>query len=498
MMRLNEHNFARKGVIIPDYPRNQIGIGIVHLGLGAFHRAHQAFYTEQVLEEEGRSDWGICGVSLRRPEVRDQMVPQGGLYSLMEQDGTGNRIRIIGAVQEILFAPEDSEVVLTRMTSAQTRVVSLTVTEKGYCHDPASGNLNLEHPDIIHDLEDPLRPVSTLGYLVQALALRKESGIPPFTTLSCDNLPENGKTLKNLVLEFAKHRDEGLAKWIQNEGAFPCSMVDRIVPATTESDREMVSETLGCRDEAVVVTEPFSQWVIEDQFVCGRPSWEKAGVEMVEDVKPFEEMKLRMLNGTHSTLAYLGFLAGFEYVADAVLQPDFERLLKNMMAEEIVPTLKLPRSVDLVQYQSALLERYRNPALKHRLWQIAMDGSQKLPQRLLGTIRDRLDAGLSFPRLALAVAGWMRFVPGQDEHGRMIEIRDPLAEELRQIAKVTGMLEGKIPDPACAEPYVLGVLGQNEIFGEDLPRNPQFCGAIIDAFKMLMNQGALKSVIDVG
>jgi len=247
-----------------------------------------------------------------------------------------------------------------------------------------------------------------------------------------------------------------------------------------------------------VVTEPFSQWVIEDQSVCGRPSWEKAGVEMVEDVKPFEEMKLRMLNGTHSTLAYLGFLAGYEYVADAVLQSDFERLLKNMMAEEIVPTLNLPRSVDLGQYQSALLERYRNPALKHRLWQIAMDGSQKLPQRLIGTIRDRLDAGLSFPRLALAVAGWMRFVIGKDEHGRMIEIRDPLAEELRQIAKETGMLEGKTPDPACAEPYVSRMLGQNVIFGEDLPRNPQFCGAIINALKMLLNQGALKSVIDVG
>ncbi|MEK9983043.1 MAG: mannitol dehydrogenase family protein, partial [Deltaproteobacteria bacterium] len=470
--------------------------GIVHLGIGAFHRAHQAFYTDQVLEKDG-GDWAICGVSLKRPEVRDQMVPQDGLYSLVEQDASGNPIKIIGAVKEVLFAPEDPEAVLKKMASPDTRVVSLTVTEKGYCHDPASGRLNFQHPDILNDLKSPSQPASAIGFLVQALSLRRDSGIKAFTVLSCDNLPENGKTLQKLVLEFANRRDPDLAKWIEKEATFPCCMVDRIVPATSESDRDEISARLGVRDEAMVVTEPFSQWVIEDDFVNGRPAWENVGAEMVEDVRPFEEMKLRMLNGTHSTLAYLGYLAGMEYVSEAVQQPVFENFLRNMMKEEIMPTLKLPESVNLDQYQNALIERYQNPALKHRLWQIAMDGSQKLPQRLLGTIRDRIATATSFNRLVLAVAGWMRYILGRDEKGNNIEIRDPLAEVYQKISLESGMLEKETPSVTSINAYVSQILSIKEIFGVDLPDNPHFRNAVTREFEKLMNQGALKSVQDL-
>ena len=261
MLRLNQQNKPDRIIKFPNYKISKIKTGIVHLGIGAFHRAHQAFYTDQVLEKDG-GDWAICGVSLKRPEVRDQMVPQDGLYSLVEQDASGSPIKIIGAVKEVLFAPEDPGTVLKIMASPDTQVVSLTVTEKGYCHDPASGSLNFQHPDILNDLKSPSEPASSIGFLVQALSLRRDSGIKAFTVLSCDNLPENGKTLQKLVLEFANRRDPDLAKWIEKEASFPCCMVDRIVPATSESDRDEISARLGVRDEAMVVTEPFSQWVI--------------------------------------------------------------------------------------------------------------------------------------------------------------------------------------------------------------------------------------------
>ena len=451
MLRLNQQNKPDRIIKFPNYKISKIKTGIVHLGIGAFHRAHQAFYTDQVLEKDG-GDWAICGVSLKRPEVRDQMVPQDGLYSLVEQDASGNPIKIIGAVKEVLFAPEDPEVVLKKMASPDTRVVSLTVTEKGYCHDPASGSLNFQHPDILNDLKSPSQPASAIGFLVQALSLRRDSGIKAFTVLSCDNLPENGKTLQKLVLEFANRRDPDLAKWIEKETTFPCCMVDRIVPATSESDRDEISARLGVRDEAMVVTEPFSQWVIEDDFVNGRPAWENVGAEMVEDVRPFEE---------------------------------------------IMPTLKLPESVDLDQYQNALIERYQNPALKHRLWQIAMDGSQKLPQRLLGTIRDRIATETSFNRLVLAVAGWMRYILGRDEKGNNIEVSDPLAEVYRKISLESGMLGKETPSVTSINAYVSQILSIKEIFGVDLPDNPHFRNAVTREFEKLMNQGALKSVQDL-
>ena len=358
------------------YQREQLRVGIVHLGLGAFQRAHQAVYTEDALELDF-GPFGICGVSLRSAAVRDRLAPQDGLYTVVTRSAEGEQLRVIGCLKEILVGPEDPAAVVRRIADPEIAVVSLTVTEKGYCHDPATGTLDAGHPDIRHDLEQPERPQSAIGALVGGLDMRRRRGGSPPTVLCCDNLPHNGRTLRGVALAFAALRDDGLARWLEAEVAFPCTMVDRIVPATTDADLGAVATRLGLEDAAPVVTEPFSQWVVEDRFTGPRPGWERVGAELVADVGPYEEMKLRLLNGSHSALAYLGFLAGFEHVFEVMRAPEFVEFVRRMMALEVAPTVHVP--TDLEAYQARLLERFANPAIRHRTAQIAMDGSQKLP-----------------------------------------------------------------------------------------------------------------------
>lgn len=470
----------------PAYDRKDRGVGILHLGIGAFHRAHQAVYTDDILAESG-GDWAICGVSLRQQTVQEQLDPQDGLYCVVERDGSGDACRIIGSVTETIFAPGDPAALVARMADPAIRIVSLTVTEKGYCHDPASGKLKLDDPGIAQDLKNPGEPSTSIGYLVAALAARRRAEHLPFTVMSCDNLPHNGKMLAGLVQAYAQELDPSLAEWIGREGAFPSSMVDRIVPATTDEDRAAIREHLGLQDEAVVVCEPFRQWVIEDRFTMGRPAWEAAGAQLVEDVAPFEDMKLRLLNGSHSMLAYLGYLAGYETVAETMANPDFEKLVRRYMNEEATPTLALPTGVDIDGYKDQLIERFKNPALKHRTWQIAMDGSQKLPQRLLSVIRQQLQSEGSFGMAALAVAAWMRYATGQDEQGEAIDVRDPLAEQLASLGEVA---DG---DPSALVAFYLGV---EEIFGEDLPKAEVFRAAIEASLVRLYEVGAWRTVAE--
>ena len=403
--------------------------GIVHLGPGAFFRAFNAVYTADAMQADP-GDWGIVAVSLKSPTARDQMVPQDGAYTSVTLGPDGAEARVIGSVCDVLVAPEDPEAVLKVMSAPETRIVSLTVTEKGYAHEPATGRLNMDHPDIAHDLTGAL-PRSAVGFLVAALARRKASGLAAFTVLTCDNLPSNGPLLRGLVLDFARARDAELAGWIADQVAFPATMVDRITPATTPEDIAALEIAQGWHDPACVQHEPFRQWVIEDHFPTGRPAWDKVGAQMVRSVEAHETMKLRCLNGTHSTLAYLGYLGGYNTIADTVADPAYAALCDKLWAEEIVPTLEQPEGEDLAAYCAALLDRYRNPAIRHRTWQIAMDGSQKLPQRILGTLADTLAAGRSAPGLVLAVAGWMRYVGGVDETGAAIDVRDPLADRLK-------------------------------------------------------------------
>lgn len=466
----------------PAYDRREVTAGIVHLGIGAFHRAHQAAYTDQVLHRD--PSWGIIGVSLRSRTTHDALKPQDCLYTLAARDGGGERLRIIGGVLDVMLASTQRARLLSVMADPKTRIVSLTVTEKGYCHDPATGALNEAHPDVLHDLAQPYAPKTAPGLIVEALARRRMVGARPFTVLTCDNLPANGRVVKRIIDRFAALRSPDLGAYVAGELVCPATMVDRITPATTDEDRASIARALGVIDAAPVVTESFSQWVIEDKFALGRPDWEEAGAELVAEVEPFEQMKLRLLNGAHSSLAYLGFLAGYQTVAEVMGNMDFERFVRGLM-EQATPTLVIPPSTDLAGYRVALLERFRNPALKHRTWQIAMDGSQKLPQRLLGTIRDCLRLGLPFDRLALGVAAWMRYVTGIDEEGQPIDVRDPLAERLRKIAGAAGPV---------AERLARGLLSVDSIFGTDLPRDPRFVEAVTRELRQLFAEGAKSTV----
>lgn len=463
----------------PSYDRAALKHGIVHLGLGAFARAHLAEYTEDALER-GFGDWGILGASLQRPDQRDRLRPQSGLYSLLKRAPGDADLRVIGCVKEVLVAPEDPAALIARMATPETRIVSLTVTEKGYCHDPATGRLKADHPDIVHDLAHPDAPRSAIGLIVAALQTRHRAGRGPFTVLCCDNLPSNGHVVAGLVRDFAALSDDGLAAWIEANGAFPSTMVDRIVPATTEADIAEIAGLLGVEDAAPVIGEPFRQWAIQDVFADGRPDWGAVGAQLVSEVAPFEFMKLRMLNGAHSTLAYLGYLAGHETVADASGNPVFARLLQGLW-REIIPTVPAPQGVVLEEYAAALLARFQNPAIRHRTWQIAMDGSQKLPQRLLGTIRDRLKMGAGIEHLALGVAAWMRYVAGTDEKGAAIDVRDPLAEAFkRRTAGIGGQ----------AKALSQALFGIEAIFGAHLPRDFAFTDAVEAQLAKLIDKGA--------
>ena len=475
---------VRAGVALPGYDRERLRTGIVHLGLGAFVRGHIAAYTDDVLAM-APGDWGIAGVSLQRPDQRDRLAPQGGLYTALEREGDALRARIVGCLRAQMVAPENPAAVVAAMADPACRIVSLTVTEKGYCHDPATGKLDAGQPDIVHDLANPAAPRSAVGLIVAALGRRRAAGLTPFTVLCCDNLPHNGKLLAGLVQDFAALRDDGLAGWIGAEVAFPSTMVDRIVPATTEADIADAAAATGLFDAAPVSHEPFRQWVIEDRFVDGaRPAWERAGAQMVADVAPYEHMKLRLLNGAHSALAYLGYLAGHETIPDTVADPVFARYVDRLWAEEIIPVVPPPPGVDLAEYATQLHARFANAAIRHRTWQIAMDGSQKLPQRLLSTIRERLVRGLPIPLLALAVAAWVRYVGGTDEAGQAIDVRDPLAGQLREILAQAG------DNPAQ---QVRAILEVRAVFGVDLPQSDAFRTAVTAA-SALLAKGARQAV----
>ncbi|MHA6689943.1 mannitol dehydrogenase family protein [Devosia sp. A449] len=483
MTRLSAETLSQipAGIAVPRYDRNSVTPGIVHLGIGAFHRAHMAVYVDDLLAEH--PDWAIVGASLRRPDTKEALAPQDGLYTVAVRDASGTHPRVIGSILKVLDANTEREELLALMASPAIRIVSLTVTEKGYCHDPATGELDQRHPDIVHDLANPTAPKSAPGMLVEALARRQAAGIAPFAVMSCDNLPSNGATVKRIVTALARLRDAKLGDYVGNT-AFPGTMVDRIVPSTTDADRATVTELIGVEDAWPIMTEPFTQWVIEDDFPQGRPPFEQVGAQLVADVEPFERMKLRMLNGSHSTMAYLGYLAGYDYISDVMGDPDFVTLIHGLMTEEAMPTLDMP-GVDLGAYRDQLLERFRNPALQHRTWQIAMDGSQKLPQRLLGTIRDRLAAGLPFERLGLGVAAWMRYVTGIDETGESIDVRDPLAMRMLAIAADAG---------DDAEALYIGLAGLTEVFGSDLGDNQSFGETVATHLDELFEEGVKATV----
>ena len=388
----------------PRYDRNTTTPGIVHLGIGAFHRAHQALFIDDCLNG-GEKDWGVIGVSLRSRKTRDALKPQDGLYTIAVSDGNRRSLRVVGALQDLIVAPEDPSRLLEIMSLPSICIVSLTVTEKAYLRN-LNGNLNFDEPDIRADLADPERPRSIFGFIVGALERRMRQDVAPFTVLSCDNLADNGRVLHRLLVSFAEKRSAELADFVRHRVSCPSTMVDRIVPATTDKDRAEVSRRLGVEDAWPVVCEPFAQWVVEDRFTLGRPPLEKHGVTFVADVRPFELMKLRLLNGAHSAIAYLGILMGHGTVAEAFADPRIAAFVENLWAE-VIPTLPKDAGLKPCVYVEDLKQRFSNSALRHRTEQIANDGSQKLPQRVIVAALERIGRGLPANNLAMVVAAWI-------------------------------------------------------------------------------------------
>ena len=461
----------------PDYERANISPGIVHLGIGAFHRAHMAVYVDRILAKEPA--WGIIGASLRRPDTKMALEPQDYLYCVATRGVDGTNCQVVGSIVEIIDASVDVSALLARMAAPSIRIVSLTVTEKGYCHEPATGSLNKEHPDIARDLLNLDAPHSVPGIIVAALMRRRDAGMTGFTVLSCDNLQGNGHVAKRVVTEFAEIVDPALARWIATHVRFPNTMVDRIVPSTTDRDLGEITSLLGAEDAWPVVTEPFSQWVVEDDFIAGRPQWEHAGVQMVADVLPYEHMKLRLLNGSHSAMAYLGLLAGHEFVAEAIADTGIQTLLRRMMRQEIAPTLNVP-NIDLPGYCDQLLARFSNPALYHGLKQIAADGTQKLPQRILAPLRERMAGGETIDCLTLTAAAWIAFLADRSSAGAET-IQDPLGERLVHAVSDAGRSPRLLTD---------AILGIEEVFGNDLPTSSLFRHAVEAHLDRILSQGA--------
>lgn len=470
-----------------SYDRNQLQTQWVHIGFGAFHRAHQALLTHQ-LAALGETDWGICEVNLLGGiPLMEQLRAQDHRYTVLEKGAQSNQLKVIDIIKESLHLELDGiQSIIDKLASPAVKIVSLTITEKGYCLDPGTGHLDKASPAVAHDLAYPDSPKTALGFIVCALKQRKEQGLASFSVMSCDNIQGNGHVVKKAVLELAQLQDPELCAWIETHVTFPCTMVDRIVPAATEDSLKEIALTLGGEDPCGIVCEPFIQWVIEDNFVAGRPDWNKVGAEFVDDVIPYEEMKLRMLNGSHSFLAYLGYLAGYQTIDEAIADPDFATAAKNLMMQEQAPTLSVPKGTDLEAYAQLLMERYSNPNLKHRTWQIAMDGSQKLPQRFLKSIRVLMTQNKSFRHLALAIAGWMVYVEGTDEQGNNIDVRDPMADKLKTLCLSASGWEEKVHN----------LIAVDTIFGE-LKSNKLFVDTILSNYKHLIHNGAKKSVQDL-
>jgi fructuronate reductase len=470
----------------PVDPRS-IRPGIVHLGIGAFHRAHQAAFTQAAMAATGDTSWGICGVTQRSVDVVEQLAPQDGLYSVLQR-GHDTSVRVLAPIRELLFAKTQADELVSRLAAPTTRVVTLTVTEKGYRHDPASGRLRVNDAEVRADVEGR-SPRTVVGQLVRGFQARERADAGPLTVVSCDNLHNNGRTLARLVSDFCgllpDAESASLETWIEASVRFPCTMVDRIVPATTESDRAEAARLLGVDDFGVVVAEPFTQWVIEDDFVAPRPAWDAAGAILTNDVAPYEAMKLRLLNGSHSAMAYLGALAGYEYVADFVAVDDVASYARALMDVDLTPTLHVPAGFDVVRYKDQLLERFGNRALRHRTLQIAMDGTQKLPQRLLGVVASRRVAGETPRHAVLAVAAWMRYVSAQsNERGGSIEVDDPLADVLKR--RLAGA-----DNPADVVDRLLGL---DQIFPIQLREDATVRAHLVSDVEKLARKGVLATL----
>lgn len=485
MVQLNEATLGNlpASVATPEYDRNAVSVGIVHFGVGAFHRAHQAMYLDAVLAR-GFGDWAICGVGLLPGDraVRDALRAQDNLYTLVTvaPDGASSA-RVIGSIREYLYAPDDPGAVLARLADPATRIVSLTITEGGYSIDDASGAFDPRDPLTLGDLQPGAwPPASVLGYITAGLARRREAGLPPFTVMSCDNLQGNGHVARTAMLGFAARKDPDLAAWIAEHVAFPNSMVDRITPATTDETRASVLAEFGIEDRWPIRSEAFTQWVLEDAFPTGRPPLELAGVQVVADVEPYELMKLRLLNASHQAVAYPGILAGYRLVHDACRDPLFAGFLLDYMHREAIPTLQPVPGIDLDAYCRQLIDRFGNEAVRDTLARLAFDGSDRIPKFLLPVLSRQLETGGEIRRCALVLAAWSRFLEGRDENGDPTPIDDRRAPELAEAVRA------EVADPGA-------FLDFRPVFG-DLGTNRRLRDAFVAARASLAERGARATI----
>lgn len=426
------------GVGRPEYDRSQLTAGIAHFGIGGFHRSHQAMYLDQLLQRGEATDWAIVGVGLlpQDARMRDAMRAQDHAYTLVLRHPDGrSEARVIGSIVEYLFAPDDPGAVVDRLADPAIRIVSMTVTEGGYNISPATGEFDESAEEVVHDLAHPSTPRTVFGLVIEALRVRRERGIPPFTVLSCDNVAGNGDVARRSFSAFATLRDPELGTWVLDAVAFPNSMVDRITPQTTDEDRAELASHYGIEDAWPVVAESFTQWVIEDRFLLGRPPWEQVGAQLVDDVMPYELMKLRLLNASHQALGYFGSLMGYRWVHEAASDPLIARLLQRYWAEEAIPTLPPVPGVDLRDYTDTLLERYRNPAIRDTLARLCAEASDRIPTFLLPVVRAELAVGGPVELSAAVVASWARYAEGLDDNGDQIPILDARRERLMSAAR---------------------------------------------------------------
>ena len=487
-IKLNQASLSRLpgNVRVPNYDRRQISNGIVHIGVGGFHRSHQALYLDDYFHQNPGSKWGICGVGLidydydRR--MRDALTDQDCLYTLVERSLSGDRARVIGSITRYLFAPDNRQAVIDAMASPECRIVTLTITESGYYYIEGTGEFDVNHPTIQHDLHHPDQPIGTYGFLTDALEKRRKQGLAPFTVLSCDNLQGNGDMVRKMLTTFAQMRDPDLGRWIDENVAFPNCMVDRITPLTTKTDIKMVAEQFGIDDAFPGITEPYIQWIIEDTFCAGRPDWESVGVQMTNNVHPYEMMKIRLLNASHMLIGYLGSLAGYTYVHEVMADPLFEQAVANLM-DEVTPTLQPVPGIDLDDYKKTLIERFSNPKIGDQLPRLCLNGSAKIPKFILGSLRDKLQVGGAIDYLSLTVAAWCRYLTNHDRQGQPIPIDDPLADILTQRT----CLSQVDPKP---------LLSISEIFG-DLIQSPRFVEAVADQLRSLHEFGAKETLVRI-
>ena len=467
----------------PSYDRSALTAGIVHFGVGGFHRAHQAMYLDQLMNSGLALDWAICGVGVLPGDARmkNVMDSQDCLYTLVVKNPDGTREgRVVGSIIEYLFAPDDPEAVIEKMASGEIRIVSLTVTEGGYNFHHVTGEFDAENPDVLHDLQPGAAPRTAFGLVTEALSRRRERGLAPFTIMSCDNIQGNGDVARKMFTSYAKLKDAALGAWIEENVRFPNSMVDRITPVTTDEDRQAIAKEFGVDDGWPVVCEPFEQWVLEDHFNLGRPPFEKAGVQLVEDVEPYELMKLRLLNASHQGMCYFGYLAGYRYAHEVAQDPLFARFLLGYMDQEATPTLQPVPGIDLDTYKRTLIERFSNEHVRDTLARLCAESSDRIPKWLLPVVRINLENGGEIRRSAAIVASWARYDEGTDEQGNPIDVVDRLRDTL--VAAAVRQRE----DP-------LSFISNREVFG-DLIDDERFVAAYSAALAGLHHRGAKETL----